>query len=247
MESDFLFAMRRFRLIFALIAVLAAVPARMRRIELCRCCASACAARLPGQQPLYPAGKIPRAFISSSSRAGMCTGRTRAIPASRRIFNGRCPRASVPLRCSFLRPKRLPLGPLMDFGYENEVLFPFTLDVARTAKPGRLAACQGRLAGLPRGLHSRQGGAGESVHADLRSHRRRRATSADSAVVRPPVASSSHSRCPAPTPPSSSPRPPVSASPSQPASAKRKRNSSLKTRTSSTILRRKPSRPRPTA
>src|SRR5580692_9503205 len=27
----------------------------------------------------------------------------------------------------FPAPKRLPLGPLMDFGYEDEVLFPFTL------------------------------------------------------------------------------------------------------------------------
>ena len=36
----------------------------------------------------------------------------------------------------FPAPKRLPLGPLMDFGYENEVLFPFTLDVAKSAKPG---------------------------------------------------------------------------------------------------------------
>ena len=36
----------------------------------------------------------------------------------------------------FPAPKRLPLGPLMDFGYENEVLFPFNLNVAQTAKPG---------------------------------------------------------------------------------------------------------------
>ena len=36
----------------------------------------------------------------------------------------------------FPAPKRLPLGPLMDFGYENEVLFPFSLDVATSAKPG---------------------------------------------------------------------------------------------------------------
>jgi thiol:disulfide interchange protein DsbD len=33
-------------------------------------------------------------------------------------------------------PKRLPLGPLMDFGYEDEVLFPFTVTAASTAKPG---------------------------------------------------------------------------------------------------------------
>jgi thiol:disulfide interchange protein DsbD len=36
----------------------------------------------------------------------------------------------------FPAPKRLPLGPLMDFGYENEVLFPLTLKVAKTMPPG---------------------------------------------------------------------------------------------------------------
>jgi len=36
----------------------------------------------------------------------------------------------------FPAPKRLPLGPLMDFGYENEILFPFSVDVAKGAKPG---------------------------------------------------------------------------------------------------------------
>jgi thiol:disulfide interchange protein len=36
----------------------------------------------------------------------------------------------------FPAPKRLPLGPLMDFGYEDEVLFPLTLNVAQTAKVG---------------------------------------------------------------------------------------------------------------
>jgi DsbC/DsbD-like thiol-disulfide interchange protein len=33
-------------------------------------------------------------------------------------------------------PKRLPLGPLMDFGYEDEVLFPFRLDVSGSAPAG---------------------------------------------------------------------------------------------------------------
>jgi thiol:disulfide interchange protein len=36
----------------------------------------------------------------------------------------------------FPAPQRLPLGPLMDFGYENEVLFPFTVQAAATAKQG---------------------------------------------------------------------------------------------------------------
>ncbi|MGO9777163.1 MAG: protein-disulfide reductase DsbD family protein [Terracidiphilus sp.] len=36
----------------------------------------------------------------------------------------------------FTAPKRLPLGPLMDYGYENEVLFPFRLVIAKSVKPG---------------------------------------------------------------------------------------------------------------
>ncbi len=35
----------------------------------------------------------------------------------------------------FPAPKRLPLGPLMDFGYEDEVLFPIPMQVASTFKP----------------------------------------------------------------------------------------------------------------
>jgi thiol:disulfide interchange protein DsbD len=36
----------------------------------------------------------------------------------------------------FPAPTRLPVGPLMDFGYENQVLFPFKIDAASAAKPG---------------------------------------------------------------------------------------------------------------
>ena len=36
----------------------------------------------------------------------------------------------------FPSPKRLPLGPLMDFGYEDEVLFPLKLNVTKSAKLG---------------------------------------------------------------------------------------------------------------
>ena len=57
----------------------------------------------------------------------------------------------------FPPPKRLPLGPLMDFGYENEVVFPFSIQVAKTAKAGPdRSACQGGLACVPGGLHSGQ-------------------------------------------------------------------------------------------
>jgi thiol:disulfide interchange protein DsbD len=37
---------------------------------------------------------------------------------------------------SFPAPSRLPLGPLMDFGYEDTVAFPVTFTAASTAKPG---------------------------------------------------------------------------------------------------------------
>src|SRR6516162_8056727 len=36
----------------------------------------------------------------------------------------------------FPAPTRLPLGPLMDFGYEDEVLFPFEVKVAPDTKSG---------------------------------------------------------------------------------------------------------------
>jgi thiol:disulfide interchange protein DsbD len=36
----------------------------------------------------------------------------------------------------FPAPKRLPLGPLMDFGYEGEVVFPLKIDVEKSVKPG---------------------------------------------------------------------------------------------------------------
>ena len=36
----------------------------------------------------------------------------------------------------FPAPKRLPLGPLMDYGYEGEVLFPIDIDVAKTVPLG---------------------------------------------------------------------------------------------------------------
>jgi thiol:disulfide interchange protein len=37
----------------------------------------------------------------------------------------------------FPAPSRLPVGPLMDYGYENQVLFPFKLDAASSAKTGQ--------------------------------------------------------------------------------------------------------------
>ncbi len=38
----------------------------------------------------------------------------------------------------FTAPKRLPLGPLMDYGYEDEVLYPFRLVLAKSVRPGTI-------------------------------------------------------------------------------------------------------------
>src|SRR5579875_2992292 len=38
----------------------------------------------------------------------------------------------------FPAPERLPLGPLMDFGYEDHVAFPVLLTAAPTLKPGKV-------------------------------------------------------------------------------------------------------------
>jgi len=43
----------------------------------------------------------------------------------------------------FPAPQRLPLGPLMDFGYENQVLFPIPVHVASDFKPAGSAATLG--------------------------------------------------------------------------------------------------------
>jgi thiol:disulfide interchange protein/DsbC/DsbD-like thiol-disulfide interchange protein len=45
----------------------------------------------------------------------------------------------------FPAPRRLPLGPLMDFGYEDEVLFPMTLSAASTLKVPSTAQLAGRV------------------------------------------------------------------------------------------------------
>ena len=46
-------------------------------------------------------------------------------------------------------PKRLATGPIINFGYEGEVLLPLTVSVPTSAKPGEHhAERQGRVAGL---------------------------------------------------------------------------------------------------
>jgi thiol:disulfide interchange protein len=49
----------------------------------------------------------------------------------------------------FPAPRRLPLGPLMDYGYENEVLFPIPIQVASSFKPsGSTVSLGGKVSWL---------------------------------------------------------------------------------------------------
>lgn len=75
-------------------------------------------------------------------------------------------------------PKRLPIGPLMNFGYENEVLLPVRLSVPADVKPGDLAYLSARADWLickdvciPGGADLKlvmpvKAGSAPSVHAD---------------------------------------------------------------------------------
>jgi len=45
----------------------------------------------------------------------------------------------------FPTPKRLPLGPLMDFGYEDEVVFPVEMHVAPSVPPGKPATLTAKV------------------------------------------------------------------------------------------------------
>jgi thiol:disulfide interchange protein DsbD len=51
------------------------------------------------------------------------------------VIHWNLPAGITPGAMQFPAPRRLPLGPLMDFGYENEVLFPIPMRVAPDSKP----------------------------------------------------------------------------------------------------------------
>jgi thiol:disulfide interchange protein DsbD len=127
--------MRRFRLIFALIAVIAAaLPARAAssyadglhlHVQLV----------LP-QSDLYP-GAPNHAGLYFKLEPGwhiywQNAGDSGEPPRIRWTL----PEGVTATPLQFPAPARLPLGPLMDFGYQNEVLFPFSFDVATQVKPG---------------------------------------------------------------------------------------------------------------
>ena len=150
-----------------------------------------------------------RPLLQARDQAGTSTGKTPATPASRPRIHWTLPAGITAGALQFPPPKRLPLGPLMDFGYENEVLFP--VPHARASQlpshgPATLARPR-QLAGLPRSLHSRQSRAGRRRCTVAPRPRRRRVRSGSimslSTACEQQLAPR---RYPPPTRPSSSPR-----------------------------------------
>ena len=95
-------------------------------------------------QLVVPSSTLPRGAASSAGLYFKLEARLARLLDERRRLRRAAPHPLDPPRRHHRRParvpspQRLPLGPLMDFGYENEVLFPFTLtaDSSAAARPG---------------------------------------------------------------------------------------------------------------
>jgi thiol:disulfide interchange protein DsbD len=135
MKPDFLFAMRRFRLIFALIAVFAAVPLAFAASN------SADVAHLHVQlvfpnQDLNAGAPVNAGLYFKLESGWHVYWKNAGDSGEPPHVQWTLPKGISATPMQFPAPQRLPLGPLMDFGYENEVLFPFTVQAAAAAKPG---------------------------------------------------------------------------------------------------------------
>jgi thiol:disulfide interchange protein DsbD len=147
MEPDFLFTMRRIRLIFALIAVLAAAWPAMSQF-------SAPASEPKDTKAAFDAPHLrvellvsgPSLFSSDQlNEAGLhfklepgwhIYWQNAGDSGEPPHIQWTLPKGISATSMQFPAPKRLPLGPLMDFGYESEVLFPFKVHVADSVKAG---------------------------------------------------------------------------------------------------------------
>ncbi len=77
----------------------------------------------------FQASRLRSACALSTNTSGIRTGRSPATPDCRRRSNGSCLPASTPGAIAWPHPKRLPVGPLMNFGYEGETLLLTTVQV----------------------------------------------------------------------------------------------------------------------
>jgi thiol:disulfide interchange protein/DsbC/DsbD-like thiol-disulfide interchange protein len=127
--------MRRFRLIFVLIAVFAAVPLAFAASN------SADVAHLHVQlvvpnQNLNTGTPVNAGLYFKLESGWHVYWKNAGDSGEPPHIQWTLPAGITASAMQFPAPQRLPLGPLMDFGYENEVLFPFTVKAAATAKPG---------------------------------------------------------------------------------------------------------------
>jgi len=127
--------MRRFRFIFALIAVLGAAICAQAASD------SADVSHLHVQlvfpsADLYPSGENHAGLYFKLEPGWHIYWSNPGDSGEPPKIQWTLPSGVTAGALQFPAPRRLPLGPLMDFGYENEVLFPFTFQVAENAKEG---------------------------------------------------------------------------------------------------------------
>lgn len=134
-QEPVLFAMRRFCFAFVLFSALAAtLPAQSAS-------AAANAAHLHvqlvvPQDQLYPAGDNLLGLYFKLEPGWHVYWQNAGDSGEPPHIHWTLPAGVTAGPMQFPAPQRLPLGPLMDFGYENEVLFPIPLKVAGTVKDG---------------------------------------------------------------------------------------------------------------
>jgi thiol:disulfide interchange protein len=127
--------MRRFLFIFALFSTLiAALPAQTAK-------SYADVAHLHvqfvlPQSTLYPGGPNSAGLYFKLEPGWHVYWQNAGDSGEPPRINWTLPQGITASPLQFPAPKRLPLGPLMDFGYEDEVLFPFSFNVPKAAKPG---------------------------------------------------------------------------------------------------------------
>ena len=89
--------------------------------------------RSPRRQPRPSA---PRPHHRGAT--GTSTGWMPATPGEPPSIKWTLPKGFTAGPLQFPPPQRLPLGPLMDYGYEDQVAFPITLTAPADAKPGKI-------------------------------------------------------------------------------------------------------------
>jgi thiol:disulfide interchange protein DsbD len=139
MLLDFLHAMRQLRLIFALVAFLAAalrgsaLPSSVSQPVT----APHLAVQLMNEEyAVYAPDWIDAGLYFKLEPGWHIYWKNAGDSGEPPKIDWTLPKGVTADPMQFPAPKRLPLGPLMDFGYENEVLFPVRLGVDKSFKPG---------------------------------------------------------------------------------------------------------------